>query len=232
MENVPSTVLVAGATGGTGRELIRLLDSRSPTVIAMTRSAENEDMLKTLGADHVVVEDLLSPSNLEQTLDDIDAILSTVGSSTRAILSSGPLVDGAGNQALIDAAIRTGVDQFIMESALGVGPEPHSGLGTVFNIAIKRVQQAKEQAENALREGQIAYTIIRAGILTNGPLSQEVTVAKPGAKLWGTISRKDVAWIMTAALATPELRNTIIEAITRPSRQNGMNVDWALPPRK
>ena len=232
MEDVPNSVLVAGATGGTGREIIRLLDNRSPTVTAMTRSAENEDMLRTLGADQVVVDDLLSPSNLKQTLADVDVILSAVGSSPRAILSSEPLVDGAGNQALIDAAIQTDVDQFIMESALGVGPEPHSALGTIFNIAIKRVQRAKEQAENALREGQIAYTIIRAGILTNGPLTREVTVAKPGTKLWGTISRKDVAWIMTAALVTPELRNSIMEAITRPNRQNGMSVDWALPPRQ
>ena len=143
MEDVPNSVLVAGATGGTGREIIRLLDNRSPTVTAMTRSAENEDMLRTLGADQVVVDDLLSPSNLKQTLADVDVILSAVGSSPRAILSSEPLVDGAGNQALIDAAIQTDVDQFIMESALGVGPEPHSALGTIFNIVIKRVQRAK-----------------------------------------------------------------------------------------
>jgi NmrA-like family. len=58
------TVLVAGASGDTGRAVLRLLGPRVPTVRALTRSPEKRQTLRRAGADEVVVDDLLDPADL------------------------------------------------------------------------------------------------------------------------------------------------------------------------
>ncbi|ESS05260.1 MAG: short-chain dehydrogenase, partial [uncultured archaeon A07HB70] len=63
------TVAVAGASGGTGRELLRLLAPRVPTVRALTRSPERGSSLQKAGADDVVVDDLLAPEDLSRLVE-------------------------------------------------------------------------------------------------------------------------------------------------------------------
>jgi len=60
------TVLVAGATGGTGREVLRLIRSRVETVRALTRSADAAPDLRAAGADEIVVDDLPRPGRLSR----------------------------------------------------------------------------------------------------------------------------------------------------------------------
>ena len=65
-------VFVAGASGGTGREVLRLLGGREPTVRALTRSAGKRERLEAAGADEVVVDDLLEPTDLAGALEGVD----------------------------------------------------------------------------------------------------------------------------------------------------------------
>jgi len=226
------TVVVAGANGGTGREILRLAGSRVPTVRALTRSPTNRSDLRAAGADEVVVDDLLDPDDLESALAGVDAVLSAVGSDLSDVASNGPFVDGLGAQNLLDAAVEAGVDAFVMESALGVGDDPASPLATVFGAVIGPIQRAKGETERALRDAPIRHTIFRPGILTNGPRTDDVTVAKPGAKLWGAVSRADVARLMLAAPVTEGAADQRFEVVATPSlRARGLSVDWRLPER-
>jgi len=118
------TILVADATGTTGREILRLARSRVDTVRALTRSSDAAAALHTAGADEVVVDDLLAPDDLSAAVADVDAVLSAVGTAPPALRSGPPYVDGAGNRTLVNAAADAGVDSFVMESAIGVGAEP------------------------------------------------------------------------------------------------------------
>lgn len=52
-------VLLAGASGGAGREALVRLGEREPPVRALTRDPEKRDSLRVRGADEVVVGDLL-----------------------------------------------------------------------------------------------------------------------------------------------------------------------------
>ena len=117
------TILVADATGTTGREILRLARSRVDTVRALTRSSDAAAALHTAGADEVV-DDLLAPDDLSAAVADVDAVLSAVGTAPPALRSGPPYVDGAGNRTLVNAAADAGVDSFVMESAIGVGAEP------------------------------------------------------------------------------------------------------------
>ncbi|PSQ45022.1 3-beta hydroxysteroid dehydrogenase [Halobacteriales archaeon SW_5_68_122] len=223
-------VFVAGASGGTGREVLRLLGGREPTVRALTRSAGKRERLEAAGADEVVVDDLLDPTDLAGALEDVDVVLSAVGSGVAEVLSSGAYVDGAGNLALLEAAVEAGVDAFVMESALGVGDDPASALATAFDLFIGPVQRAKAEAEAAVRAAPIRHTVLRPGALTGGPRTDDVTVAEPGARLWGLVSRADVARLMVAAPTTPDAADRTFEVVSAPSlRDRAVDVEWRLP---
>ncbi|MFO8115289.1 MAG: SDR family oxidoreductase [Halorubrum sp.] len=223
-------VLVAGATGGTGREVLRRAGSRVDTVRALTRSAGATADLRAAGATEVAVDDLLDPTDLAAAVGGVDAVLSAVGSTRSAVRTGPPFVDGAGNRALLEAAVDAGVDAFVMESAIGVGPEPASPLASAFDAFIGPLQEAKGEAEAAIRDAPIRHTILRPGILTNGRRTGLVTTAEPGEKLWGTVSRADVAWLMTAAPTTEGAANRTFEVVsTPPFPDRGVDVNWTLP---
>ena len=163
------TVFVAGASGGTGRATLRLLSSRVSTVRALTSTPSKTADLEAAGADEVVVDDLLNPTALTDALSDVDAVLSAVGSDITDVWSRDEYVDGAGTINLLDGAVEAGVEAFVMESAIGVGDEPASPLAAAFDVLIQPIQRAKAEAEAAIREAPVRHTILRPGVLTNGP---------------------------------------------------------------
>ncbi len=224
------TVAVAGASGGTGRELLRLLAPRVPTVRALTRSPERRSSLRRAGADTVVVDDLLAPEDLSRLVAGVDVVYSAVGSGVGDVHAEGPLVDGAGVRALLDAAVGADIGAFVMESALGVGDEPASRLTALFDRVIGPVQRAKAETEAALRAAPLRHTVLRPGLLTDGPRTDAVTVARPGARLWGAVSRADVARVMAAAPVTPAAADETFELVATPRlRSRGLAVDWQMP---
>jgi uncharacterized protein YbjT (DUF2867 family) len=224
------TVLVAGASGGTGRAILRLAGPRVPTVRALTRDRSKRQQLLNAGADEVVVDDRLQPRALDDAVRDVDVVLSGVGSSVRDVRSGGPFVDGDGVQALLESAADAAVDAFVMESAIGVGDDPASPLASAFDLAIGPIQRAKAETEAALRSAGVEHTILRPGILTSEPRTDRVTVAEPGAKLWGAVSRADVARIVLAAPVTPAATDRTFEVVSTPSfAGRGRRIDWRLP---
>lgn len=224
------TVFVAGASGGTGRAILRLLDSRVESVRALTSTAAKADDLKTAGADEIVVDDLLHPDDLEGALSDVDVVLSAVGSNISDVWARDEYVDGTGTTNLLDAAVKADVGAFVMESAIGVGDEPASPLAAAFDVVIKPIQRAKAEAEAAIRDADIQHTIFRPGVLTNGPRTDTVSVAEPGAKLWGSVSRADVARLMIAGPVTPAATDRTFEVVAKPSfPERALDIDWQLP---
>ena len=67
----------------------------------------------------------------------------------------------------------------------------------------------------ALEGSGVPFTIVRPGGLTDAPGGGGVAIARtlPG---FGTISRDDVAEVMTQALLQPEAKNKIVEIINDP----------------
>jgi uncharacterized protein YbjT (DUF2867 family) len=225
-------VFVAGASGATGRAVLRLLGPRPPTVRALTTSPETVGQLHNAGADEVVVDDLLATESLDSALDGVDVVISAVGSSPLEVWTADRLVDGEGVQSLLEAAVGAGVEAFVMESAIGVGDDPGSPLAGLFNAAIGPVQRAKAESERAVRAAPVRHTILRPGVLTNGPRTDSVTVAEPGpeAKLYGLVSRADVARLLVSAPVTGAAADATFEVVSTPSfPHRGQSVEWQLP---
>lgn len=223
-------VLVAGASGGTGREILRLLESGPVTVRAMTRREAAASRLERAGADEIVVGDLFEPADAERAVEGVDAVLSAVGSGVEDVLSGEPFVDGIGNRNLFEAASEAGVAAVVMESALGVGDEPGSFLARTFDLFIGPVQRAKAEAETALRGLPVRHTVFRPGVLTPFSRTDDVQVAEPGASLWGAVSRADVARLMAAAPVTRAAADATFEVVSNPwLRDRSREIDWRLP---
>lgn len=225
-------VLLAGASGGTGKRALVLLSASPLPVRALTSSPGKVERLERLGADEVVVGDLFDPAATGRAVDGCDVVISAVGTRPIDVHRGGPFVDGEGNANLADAAADADVEAFVMVSALGVGDERPGPMGRLFRLAVGPTIRAKGRAEAAIRAAGLRYTILRPGMLTPGGPSADVVAAEAGAGLWGVIPRTDVARLAVAAPFTPEGADRTLEVVRNPLlRERGFDVDWQLPNR-
>ncbi|ODR81986.1 3-beta hydroxysteroid dehydrogenase [Haladaptatus sp. W1] len=235
MSNEIERLLVAGASGGTGRELLRRLRDTDITVRAMTRSREKERTLSEDGADEVIVGDLLDPADASRAVADCNRVLCAVGSSPGLHALMGDLVDGAGVENLVHAAVAADVEHFVFESSIGVG-DSREGVTAPFRFLLWRVLNAKNHAESVLRTSGVPYTIIRPGGLTNAPATGDVLVGEGGETVSGSIPRADVARLMLASLFTPEAENRTFEVVSRDGHRGTsrglVELDWNVPGEK
>lgn len=222
-------VLVAGASGDTGREVLAVLGHTDCRVRAVTRSESTAGELERL-ADEVVVADLMNPRGAARAAADVDAVVTAVGSTPAQVHRASEFVDGTGNVHLVDAAAAAGAETFVMLSSLGVGGDRASWLSRVFGVAIGPVLAAKAEAEAAVRESGLTYTVLRPAVLAGDWARGDVQVASAGTGLWGVVSRRDVARLLVASLATPAAHDRTLEVARNPLQRGlGEQLDWRLP---
>lgn len=229
-----ATVLVAGASGRTGREVLDVLLDADIDVRALTSSPEKVETLQLQGADEVVVGDLMTPADARRAVEGTDAVVCTVGSSPDLGLLVDAPVDGEGVMNLTNAATDEGVERFVLESAIGVG-DSREGMPEVFYrlLNLFGIMDAKERSEQYLRESDVPSTIVRPGGLTDGPATGDVLVGEGGDTVSGTVSRADVARLLVAAPFTPESEDRTFEVVSRDGLRGNaeglVDIDWQYP---
>lgn len=225
-------ILLAGASGGTGTEILDLLADAEFAVQALTHTPEKAHALRSRGADEVVVGDLLESGDAARAVAGCDVVLSAVGTRSPVRMLVGDLVDGTGVENLVDAAVAADVDRFVFESAIGVG-DSRGQMPAAFRLLIWRVLAAKNRAEAALRTSRLSHTVVRPGMLRNDPATGDVLVGEGGATVSGSIPRADVARLMVAAPFTPESENRTFEVVSRDGLRGTarglVDVDWQSP---
>lgn len=222
-------ILVAGASGDTGREVLAVLRRADCRVRAVTRSESKADWLQRL-ADEVVVADLMNPRGAARAAADVDAVVTTVGSTPAQVHRASKFVDGTGNVHLVDAALAAGAETFVMQSSLGVGGDRASWLSRCFGLTVGPVLAAKADAEAAIRESGLTYTILRPAILVGDWASGDVQIARAGTGLWGVVSRRDVARLLVASLVTHAAHDRTLEVARNPLQRGiAEQIDWRLP---
>jgi putative NADH-flavin reductase len=194
-------LLILGATGRTGRELLAGALSQGHEVTALARdpgrlTAQDERL-------HVLAGSATDPAMVEEAVAGHDAVLCALGpSSARELLRSGLM--RASLPALVSAMERHRVHRLILLSALGVGESaghaprvPRLAFGTIF----RQVGKDKERAEDAVRASQLEWTILYPPSLTNGRVTGSYRHGE-SLELSGSprISRADVAQFMLAQL--------------------------------
>ena len=227
------TVLVAGATGRTGRDVVDVLLDAGYRVRGATTTDTGAESLEIQGCAETVVGDLRDPEVATRAVEGVDAVVSCVGSAPTDVLG-GDLVDDVGVANLAAAAADAGVERFVLESAIGVG-DSSPGMPAPFRFAIGPIVRAKERGETALRTAGVEYVVVRPGGLTDGPATGDLLVAEGGDTVSGTVARADVARLLVAALTTPEAANRTFEVVShagvRGSPAGSVTVEWDWPDR-
>ena len=203
-------ILVAGATGVLGSEIVRRLRTRGQAVRALVRTTSAPDkitILKGLGAE-VAHGDLKDRRSLDAAAREVDAVISTVS----AIVTSQPgdsfsATDGAGSRNLIDAAKAAGAKHFVFVS-FDITRVPESPLTA-----------AKRDVEAHLKRSGLTYTILQPGLFMESwlgpylfadPASATAKVYGPGTTGIRYVAAGDVAEVAVRALTVPAARNATI----------------------
>ncbi len=183
------TVLVSGATGTTGSEVVRQLRAAGVAVRAMTRSAESAGRLRDQDLE-AVVADLSEPASLPPALDGVDAVYVASPASPQ-------LPQHEGN--LARAAARAGVGHLLKLSVIGCSPESPITFGRLHF-----------EAEQAVKDSDVRWTIVRPnGFMQNtlawaGQIAGGTVYAPVMNARWSIVDVRDIAAVVVAALQDPE----------------------------
>jgi uncharacterized protein YbjT (DUF2867 family) len=211
-------VLVAGATGGTGRHVITELLAAGYRVRALVRDPARGYSVFSPAVE-LAAADVSLPSTLtDSLLRDVWAVVSTIGGRAPFGRSGFRAIDWLGNKALIDAARRASIARFVMVTAGSAGRKsfPH-------NLPFAPYPW-KGRAEEYLKQSGLAYTIIAPGGLTDMPGGQVgVRLAPRDQYQIGRIARADVAAVAVACLGSADTQGQTITMINDPALAAG---DW------
>lgn len=197
-------VLVAGATGRTGKKIVGLLrDSEKYEPIAMVRTQAQKTEFEDQGID-TRMGDL--EENIDHIAKDVNKIIFAAGSGGKKVHE----VDQEGAKKLIDAGKRADIYKFVMLSAMGAD-NPESA------TELKDYLKAKHNADEYLRASLLPYTILCPGALTNDAGTGKIH-AESSINSSGSISRDDVAKTLVALLDNDCARDTSFEILSGPTQ--------------
>jgi putative NADH-flavin reductase len=192
---------VFGATGGIGRQLIRLGLARGHTMTAVTRRPVDD-----LGCE-VIVAPLTDADAVAAAVTGRDAVLSALGIRVK---EGGPAtVQSDGARAETTAMLATGVRRIVSVDASGRVADAGDGrlMRYVAKPLVQRILGANfadlAAAEAILRESGLDWTLIAPPRLTDAGNRPYRTVLDINVRSGRTLSRADVADAMLRALDEP-----------------------------
>ena len=143
-------ILVAGSTGYLGRYVVGALHARGHVVRALVRDPERLGAARESVAE-VFVGQATDDATLEGVAEGVDAVISCLGNRTFKRRPTVWEVDRDANLNLVRRAHKAKVSRFVFISVLG-GQEARSRVPQI---------EAREQVVEALRQGDMPWTIIR-----------------------------------------------------------------------
>lgn len=228
-ETQPARVLIIGATGRTGREIVSEARARGLKVRVLVRDLPSARARFGDSVDYVV-GDVRNSQDMGEWMRDVDYVISALGSNVRREPENTPQrIDYAATRDLAAAAAAAEVKHFVLVSSMGVTHDDH-----MLNRMLDNILKWKLRGEDALRDSGVPYTVVRPGGLRDGPRSGLIRVKQgddPADQ--GQISRADVAYVCLEILGRPEAMGKRFEIVTEDwsSRLSTLNRDPQPTPR-
>jgi putative NADH-flavin reductase len=204
-------LVVLGATGGIGLEIVRQAIEHGHTVTAFVRSPERLKPFR--GRIAVIQGDVLNSVELERAIEGHDAVLSGFGprvpvakSDTRLLRDFASALTEAMRQARVRRVVVVSTAFLFRDSII----PPTYLFGRLFFPAI--VVDA-EGMERTIRESELDWTIVRPPQLTDKGRSEKYRVREGHLPRFGfNISRADVADCFIKAIEDRTFVNMILGA--------------------
>lgn len=202
-------ILVIGATGGTGRQLLRQALDLGHEVTALVRKPNK------LKIEHprlrVAKGNVLNYASVESAMQGQNAVVCALGAK-RFFFPTRTLSEGARN--ILRAMKSCNVPRLICESSLGLGSSV-GRLGLLFTffvvpVILPFIFWDKIRQEKLIEESDADWLIVRPGVLTNADARGSYRHGPNlGNFLWTVrISRADVADFMLKQLTDDSLLGT------------------------
>ena len=191
-------VAVVGGHGQVARQLHPLLVASGRTPVALVRSEQQRAVLEQVGAQVRLLD--LERDDVEafaRAFTGCDAVVFAAGGGPDGNIERKRTVDLEGATTSIAAARLAGVARFVMVSAIAVDEPLPEDVQPVWRAYV----EAKRDADRAVRESGLDWTILRPGRLTDEPATGLVSLAPELPR--GDVPRADVAAVLTAVLDDP-----------------------------
>jgi uncharacterized protein YbjT (DUF2867 family) len=202
-------VLVAGATGRTGKHIVKELAKKNIPVKALVRNLEKGKEILPQEAE-LVLGDVLNKKSLENAISDCDILICATGATPSFDFTQPFLVDYYGTNNLINVAKNHNIKHFVLVTSLCVSKFFH------FLNVFWLVLYWKKQAELDLIKSGLTYTIVRPGGLKEDNNSDKIVMSSVDTLFNGSIPRQKVGEICVNLLKYPQTQNKIIEVIAKP----------------
>jgi len=198
-ENVKKKVLIFGATGGTGQELVKQALEHKYAVSAFVRSPQK---IKLSNANLKIIKgDVLNYTDVLKATNNQDVVFCNLGmpASDKSTLRT----DGTCN--IIKAMEERNISRFICQTSLGFGDSkeilPWHMKYIIVPFLLKNAFKDHEMQEYKIEKSKLEWTIVRPGNMTNGNRTESYKFgfdSKEKIKL--KISRADVAHFMLSQI--------------------------------
>jgi uncharacterized protein YbjT (DUF2867 family) len=197
-------ILIIGATGPTGREILRQAVALGHVVTALVRDPAKADFGPTV---QKAVGNVLEAATLEKALSGQEAVICSLGSG-----ATGPFKEmtmlSAGTRNLVAAMKSQGVGRLVCITGVGAGESKGHGPWyynwLIQPLLLRGVYEDKTRQEAIVRASGLVWTLVRPAILTKDAARGESAVRAltrlPGIHV-GTIGRADVAAFCLRELA-------------------------------
>jgi uncharacterized protein YbjT (DUF2867 family) len=182
------TVLVSGASGTSGGEVLRQLRAGGVAVRAMTRWAEAAEALRATGVD-AMIADLADRASLASALDGIDAVYVATNASPELPAQEGNLAR---------AAAAAGVRHLVKLSVIGASADSSLTFARLHHAAEAEIRASGVPAIFVRPNGFMQNTLAWKGQLEEGVIRGPVPDAR-----WSIVDVRDVAAVAVAALQDP-----------------------------
>ncbi|NTW61493.1 NAD(P)H-binding protein [Candidatus Saccharibacteria bacterium] len=187
-------VIVFGATGGTGIELVKQLIDRNYEVSAFIH--KNTGALEKYSDKiNFFRGDVLDYNSVQAAISGQEAVLVALGVVPG--VANGILSDGTGN--IIKAMRESGAKRLVVETGAGL-VEDKKTLPVLWRLSssllppMRAMFEAKRQQESAVMMSDLDWVIVRPANLTNDSLTKEYNVGQAiKLKTSSHISRANVA---------------------------------------
>ena len=190
-----SRIAIVGGHGQVALHLHPELVRAGHQPVALVRREDYRDQLEGLGAEvrilHIERQDA---DGFAEAFAGCDAVVFAAGGGPDGNIERKRTVDLGGSLKSIEAARKAGISRFVQVSAIGVDDPLPADTGDVWRAYV----EAKRDADAALRDSHLDWTILRPGRLTDEPGTSRVALGQDVVR--GDIPRADVAATVAAVL--------------------------------
>jgi len=199
VERTDRTLVVAGASGRTGRHIVAQALEAGFEVRAMTRDPQRA--AARIAADYPWIRaDVRESDRLRDALSGAEFVICAIGATEWSGPNSPEFVDYGGVVNLVDAAVAARVRHFVLISSARAGPH----IDHTSNPRMGYVLEWKTRGEAHLKASGLSYTIIGPGGLIDGTAGTAgIRLTSRERYVRGLIARADVARLAIAALTLP-----------------------------